>query len=111
MEYFAARRGLQSPGVVRGFSVPLLLGRLVGTGEINDNVQIVRQKIRTLETVSEGKIPLESVRGPVGLARRYGGFRFASPVEIRLNIVEGADPDVRSRDRRLAPSEPQLFIK
>ena len=75
---------------------------LVGTGIINNNVQIIREKIRTLEAVSEGKIPLETFGGSIGLASGCGGFPCACPVEIRLNIVEGAELDIRSRDDRLA---------
>src|ERR1700683_1641470 len=50
---------------------------LLGTGIINNNVQIIRQKIRTLEAVSEGKIPLETFGGSIGLASGCGGFRCA----------------------------------
>ena len=79
---------------------------LVGAGVIDDDVQIVGQKIGTLEAVSKGKIPLESVGGAGGLARGCGGLRFARPVEIGLNIVERADFRVRSNDHRFAALEP-----
>src|SRR5580700_8323504 len=78
---------------------------------IDDHVQIVCQEIGTLEAVTKRKIPLEPVGGPIGLARGSGDFRFAGPVEIGLNIMEGTDFDVGSRDHGLAPVEPQLFIE
>src|SRR5450755_1177989 len=67
-------------------------------GVVNHDVQIVRHHIGTLKAIAKGETPFKAGRRPGALTRGLAAVALAGPVEIGLNIVEGADADVRGRD-------------
>src|SRR5262245_30719497 len=66
--------------------------------------------IGSLKAIAERAAPLKAICWRRILAGRVSVWRAARPIQIRLEVIEGTNTDVRCRDHRRSSTQSELSV-